>query len=277
MALNATRWYATRGAVKAACGISGPDFDALIDSYIESATEDIEAELNKRFIPETDTKYFRWPARRSSGWTLLLEDNDLLAVTQLQTNAQDAIPITIAPGNYYLEPNTIGPPYTRIEINLASQAAFSAGQSPQRSIAVTGRWGLSEQTKPAGALSAIMLIGDLTCMISNEALIDVGDTLLIESEACFVSGKAGNVATVVRHVNGTIAAQHASSTAIAKYAPPADVMGYVRAAAIAEYQQGRSGWTGQIGGNEGGATETHMYGVKALRTNLSRKYGRVSF
>jgi len=35
---NATRWYASREAVKAAVGISGPDLNALLDGYIEAAS-----------------------------------------------------------------------------------------------------------------------------------------------------------------------------------------------------------------------------------------------
>ena len=82
--------------------------------------------------------------------------------------------------------------------------------------------------------------------------------------------------TVVRAVNGTTAATHTSAAAIVRYAPPADIVDYCRALAIGHHQQGRSGWTGQIGGSEVGAVETRMFGLWSLRQALIEKYGRVS-
>ena len=151
---TATRWYTTRSAVKAAVGIAGADLDSLIDSYIEGASQHIENILGRRFIPETAIKYFRWPTRASSGgYILYLEDLDLIAVTLLQAKAQDTTPTTIVAADFFTEPVNSGPPYNRIEIDLSSSAAFDSGDTPQRSIAVTGRWGYGEDTKAAGALA----------------------------------------------------------------------------------------------------------------------------
>ena len=38
---TAQRWYTTRESVKSAVGLVGAEYDALIDSYIEAASEDI--------------------------------------------------------------------------------------------------------------------------------------------------------------------------------------------------------------------------------------------
>jgi hypothetical protein len=355
---NATRWYSTRKLVKAAVGISGADLDSLIESYIEVASEDIEKFLGRRFIPETAVKSFRWPPRIGGGTILRLEDLDLLAVTQLQTKAQDATPTTIDAADYFLEPVNSGPPYSRVEIDLSSNAAFESGDTPQRSIAITGRWGYGEDTKTAGAVESGLAAdaAATTFECSDSSLIEVGDTLLIEDEQLFVTGKAptlladsnatllfaitadltdnvltlsaipapymfaGEVIqidselmlievaaaiavtvkraydgtllathatdadsvkpfrllTVVRGVNGTTAAVHADDTAISKYAPPADVMEYCRAQAIALHQQGRSGWTGVIGDSEGGQIETKMFALWSMKQNLIAKYRPVT-
>lgn len=188
---NATRWYTTRQLVKSLGGLNGTDLDALIESFIEVASEDIEKFLGRRFIPETAVKYFRWPPRIGGGATLRLEDEDLIAVTLLQTKAQDTTPTTIVAADYFLEPVNSGPPYSRIEIDLSSSAAFEAGDTPQRSIAVTGRWGFGEDTKAAGAVkSGLDADATVTTMVCTDAsLIDVGDTLLIGSEQLFVTAK----------------------------------------------------------------------------------------
>jgi len=80
----------------------------------------------------------------------------------------------------------------------------------------------------------------------------------------------------VRGVNGTTAAAQDDKDAITKYAPPADIEEYCRALAVAHHQQGRSGWTGVIGGSEGGAVETKMFNLWSMEQALIRKYRKVS-
>jgi len=348
---TATRWYATRGGVKNAVGIPGPDLDSLIDSYIKAASQDIENLLGRRFIPETATKYFPWPTQASAGgYVLYLEDEDLIALTTLKAKAQDTTPTTIVAADYFLEPVNSGPPYSRIEIDLSSSSAFESGDTSQRSISVLGRWGYCEDTEAAGALAEADDGSELALDVTDSSLIDVGNTILVGTEAMFVSGRslldtgtntvgaaltaskaettvpvvdgtkinagetitidsermfvesisANNLAvqrafdgsvlathaspsdiyaprtlTVVRAVNGTTAAAHLIAAAIVKYAPPADVVEYCRAKAIAYHQQGRSGWTGVIGGSEG-AVETKMFGLWSMGQELKRKYSKVN-
>lgn len=347
---NATRWYTTRELAKDAVGLKGGDLDALMGSYIQAASEGIEAFLGRRFIPETGTKYFRWPPRIGGGYVLDLGDLDLIACTKLEAKAQDTTPTEIVAADYFEEPVNSGPPYSRIEIDLSSSAAFEPGDTPQRSIAVTGRWGYGEDTLAAGALAEADDGAETELDVTDSSLIGVGDTILIGTEALFVSAKAlldttantsaaltaskpettvavndgtlvkqgetitidsermliesisvnnltveraydGTVLaahsnpsdvyaprtlTLVRAVNGTTAAAHLIAAAIVKYAPPADVAEYCRAQAIALHQQGRSGWTGVIGGSEGGAIETKMFGLWAMRKELVEKYRRVT-
>lgn len=346
---NATRWYCTIEAVKNAISIPGTDVDSLLGSYIEAASEDAESLLGRRFIPETATKYFRWPPLIGGGYVLQLDDLDLLYVTTLKAAAQDTTPTTIVAADYFLEPVNSGPPYSRIEIDLSSSAAFASGDTSQRAISVLGRWGYCEDTKVAGALAEMDDGAETDLDVTDSSIIGVGDTLLIGDESLFVSGKtlmntsivttavltasksettvgvsdgtalhagetitidsermfiesisgdnltvqrsydgsvlaahvspsmiyAPRTLTVVRAVNGTTAAAHGAGTAILKYAPPADIAEYCRAKAIAYHQQGRSGWTGVIGGSEG-AVETKMFGLWSMGQALVAKYGRIS-
>ncbi len=197
---NATRWYTTVEAVKAAIGIAGPSLDTLIGGYIEDGSEDVERFLGRRFIPQTAVKYFRWPQPVGGALSLRFPDEDLIAVTQLQAAAQDSSPTTIDSDDYFVEPVNSGPPYNRIEIDLSSSAAFASGDTPQRSIAVTGRWGYGEDTKAAGAVVGAVDASQLTLVITDSSLIAVGDTIKIApgaaapsgslAEALFVSAKA---------------------------------------------------------------------------------------
>jgi len=159
-----------------------------IDRAIAAASTEIERITRRNYIPITATKLFRWPQREGDSLVVYVRE-DLIAVTTLQTKAQDSSPTTISANDYFLEPNNYGPPYDRIEIDLSSTSAFEGGDTPQRSISVAGRWGYSEETKAAGTVSS-GLASDATAteMVGDDgSLIDVGDTLLIESEAIFVS------------------------------------------------------------------------------------------
>lgn len=342
---NANRWYCTREQVKRAVAVEGPNLDALIDSYIEAASEEIERLTDRRFIPLTATKSYPWPQRGGRGYILFL-DEDLLAVTSL---TKDGVDLTaIAAGDYFLEPTTLGPPYTHIEIDLASSAFFSAKDTHQRAIAVTGRWSYQEVTKAAGTVASGLSgsASATSAVCSDASKIGVGDALLIESEQLFVSEKtpadttantagaltavknettvpvntgslvkAGEVIlidsermyvesvsgnnltvirgydgstlaahanpsdvyayrtlTLVRGVSGTTAATHADATAIAIYTPPGDINRLCRALAIANRQQDRGGWTGQIGGEAG--IETTMRGLRALQDQVRNHYRR---
>lgn len=185
---NVNRWYCTRESVKAALGVSGAGVDGRIDRNIESASESIEKLTGRVFIPVTAIRYYPWPQIAGNSLKLFL-DEDLLAVTLLRSEAQDASPTTIASTDYFLEPVN-DPPYQRIEIDLSSSSSFNAGDTSQRSIAVTGRWGYSEATKAAGALAEALDASETGVDVTDASLIGVGDTILCESEAMFVSGRA---------------------------------------------------------------------------------------
>ncbi len=185
---NATRWYATREAVKAAAGISGAAQNALVDEKIEEASEDVEEFLGRAFIPETTERFYKWPPTTGGGTVLRIPREDLIAVTQLQTKAQDSSPTTIVEADYFVEPVNDGPPYTHIEIDRSSSAAFAAGDTAQRSIGVTGRWGFREDTKAAGALAEDDDGAELALNVSDSSLIGVGDTILIEPGAAAAAG-----------------------------------------------------------------------------------------
>jgi hypothetical protein len=181
-------WYCSREAVKLAVGLQGPGLHPRIDRAIRMASDEITNSFRRYFIPRTETRLFHWPQKDGRGDILYL-DRGLLAVTTLQSKAQDSSPTTISSSDYFLEPNNSGPPYSRVEIDLSSTAIFQGGDTPQRSISVLGRWGYSEDTEVAGTVgSGLSSSSSATSMVcSDGGKIDVGDTLLIESEQIFVT------------------------------------------------------------------------------------------
>jgi Holliday junction resolvasome RuvABC endonuclease subunit len=198
-------WYTTRDSLKRAVRSNGNENDEALDRLIEAASRDVDNATHRWFIPKTQTRLFRWPGRYGLG-DLLWLDADLISVTTLQTKAQDSSPTTIASSDYFLEPANTAPPYSRIEIDISSNAAFESGDTSQRSISVAGSWGFSNDTVSVGTVSS-GLASDSTAtsmVCSNGSMVSgvaVGDTLLIESEQLFVTEKtAAALASIL--ING---------------------------------------------------------------------------
>jgi hypothetical protein len=188
-------WYATRESVKRAIRLNGNENDEAVDRLIEAASRDVDGMTHRWFIPKTQTMYFPWPGVNGTGNTLWLTNLDLISVTTLKTQAQNSSPTTVASSDYFLEPVNSGPPYQKIEIDISSTAAFESGDTSQRSISVAGSWGFSNDTVSVGTVAS-GLASDATetafvCSNGSDSSgINVGDTLLIESEQLFITEKA---------------------------------------------------------------------------------------
>ncbi len=186
-------FYTTREAVKRSVGISGADRDGVLDDFIEAVSRWIDQDHNRPagdYIPTTETRSYDWPQgdfRRR--WRLHL-DRDLLSVSALTDEGDDVT--AISSDDFFLEPSTLGPPYFWIDIDLSSTADFSTKDTHQRQIRPTGSWGYGNDTKAAGAIGPEFASSTTAtvCLCSDASLIGVGDTLLVESEQLFVSGRA---------------------------------------------------------------------------------------
>src|SRR3990170_2036365 len=196
-------WYATREQVKRAGEIKGSDQDAQVDRHIEAVSRHIDRMLGLRegvFIPKTQTRNFEWPqdmdveGRHRKGYVLYLDEH-LISISSVTRDGDTATAIPTA--DIFLEPANEGPPYTRLELDRSStdaNATFASSVSTtsQRAVRVAGSWGYKSATEAAGTSSS-GLASDAAAtsfVCSNSALIDVGDTLLIESEQVFVSERS---------------------------------------------------------------------------------------
>ncbi len=182
-------WLISRERMKRAAGIHGTDFNADVDPIIEGYSKLVERTALRFFIPRLETRLYDWPQPFGPGGQVLELDQDLISVTTLQTKAQDSSPTTISSSDFFLYPSNTGPPFNRIEMDKSSNAVFEAGDTPQRSISVEGKWGFTNDTRSAGTVDKTGGVasssGSLIC--SDASLIDVGDTLLIETEQVFTT------------------------------------------------------------------------------------------
>jgi hypothetical protein len=203
-------WYIGREAVKLALGIEGSARNRVIDSHIEAASREVDNLTHRHFIPLTETRNYPWPTKdgRATWWIPL--DEDLLSVdTNGLTKEGDDVTV-IATADFFLEPQGLGPPYHRIEIDLSSTSFFSSKDTHQRQIRVTGSWAYGNDTKAAGALAEADDGSETELEVTDASLVDVGDTILIGSEQMFVSERA--VLDTATNTNGALAKNKAGTT-----------------------------------------------------------------
>lgn len=159
--------------------------NAQIDRAIEAAVDAVSSLCHRSFHPWTGTRYFDWPdPNRSRSWRLWLNANELISATTIVAGG-----VTVTSSEYFLRPET-GPPYNRVEVNLGDDGAFASDDTHQRAIAITGVYGHSANTTPAGALAEALDTSETAVDVTDSSSIGVGDLLLIDSERMTVTGKA---------------------------------------------------------------------------------------
>lgn len=189
--------YTTRETVKRALDIGETARNNRnIDRAIESAARRIDGMCHRTFYPYVATKYFDWPNfQRAVPWRLWLDDTELISINSLTSGG-----VLIPQGNYNLESNRTGPPYNRLEINISTSSALSAGSTYQRSIVIDGMWGYSNDETPAGTLvealddsetgidvdgqtsaevgvGTILRVGDERMLVTNRTMLDTGQVV----------------------------------------------------------------------------------------------------
>ncbi len=161
--------------------------NSVVDRAIEAGSRTVEGYLHRVFYPRVGTRYFPWPDRNNSSSRVWFDHNEFANVTAVTTGG-----VALDPGDYYLEPVNDGPPYDRLEINLGTSSSFDAGNTPQRSIAVTGTVGYTDDWASAGttaeALDATELGVDVDAATS--VAVGVGALMRVDDEVMLVTERA---------------------------------------------------------------------------------------
>jgi len=161
--------------------------NAQIDRAMESAARNIEGLLHRKFYPVLATRYFDWPNYQYAyPWRIWFDQHDLVTATAVTSGGQP-IPLN----QCFFEPVNSGPPFTYLELDRSTTAAFGVGPTPQRDVAITGTWGYSADTDPAGSLAAAVTdTTGTTLTVTDSSAIGVGNTILIDTERFLVTGQS---------------------------------------------------------------------------------------
>jgi len=190
--MSSTPFYATREEIKAELDVrETARSNTRIDRALADATEAVHGLTHRVFYPVVETRRFDWPPRAgATPWILRLDSNELISVTSLTSGGT-----AIAPGDYLLRraDDRAEPPYTRIEINLGSDASFGGGDTYQQDIAVTGLFGYRNDETSVGTLAAPVVSTTATTITVDgpaSAALGVGSLLRIDDERMVVTGRS---------------------------------------------------------------------------------------
>lgn len=187
-------WYATREEVASSLEVGVNAYaSALMDAKIEAASRSLEGLLHRRFYPERKTVSFDWPNYSGSPtWELDLGSNELISVETF-TSGGTVIPST----DFFLRrsDDKDEPPYTRIEIDLDSSAALSAGPTWQRSAVILGLYGDTDTATdlPSAALGVSVSSSATTWTVNPSSglyRVGVGALMLIGTERVILRERA---------------------------------------------------------------------------------------
>jgi hypothetical protein len=178
--------YATREMVIAALGGQPSSrYHSQIDRAIASGARAVDALCHRRFYPELGTRTFDWPADGGGvSWRLWLDDQELLSATSVSAGGDD-----ITTG-VFLRPDS-GPPFTHLELDLASSSWFSTSGTPQRAISVTGVWaGAPVEETAVGVTLEGVDDSEFELDVSDSSSVGVGSLLRLDDERFIVVRRA---------------------------------------------------------------------------------------
>lgn len=184
--------------------------DAQILREIQGSSRGIEGDVLRYFYPSVSTQTFDWPDHQfTTPWRLWLDARELTGITQVLTAGIDiTASVMLRPDDAPLR----GAPFTHLEIDLSSNAAFQAGATFQRSISITGTFGYCAADKLVGTISAFTDTTGTTGTVSDSSQVGVGNLIRVDSERMNVTAKA--MTSTGQTITGGTLANAANATTV---------------------------------------------------------------
>ncbi len=208
--------YCDLSTFKDRLNIKGSGADVTLLVLLEHVSRAIDQASNRFFYIKTETRHYD-----GSAGPLLL-DLDLISVSSLKTDddeSGDSWETTWTTNDYLLLPYNGLPKHAVSVTPWGSKSDFNQGL--KKTLEVAGSWGYDQVTEDTGAdVNETYAAGDTTLTVTDGAKVNVGQTVLIDSEQLCVTAISGNDLTVERGTNGTTDAAHSSGADISVYRYP---------------------------------------------------------
>ena len=232
--------YGNLATLKTQLGITGTGEDTPLLQSLEMASRSIDTFCNRHFFTKSETRQFRGSGNR------LFLNADLLSVTTLTTLKDDrSTDKTWATTDYELFPlgDTV---YPKEWIELADNtSAGSFASGIKRGVQIAGLFGYGNGNSSTPYLSATTTndgsfgASDTDFTATAGANLNIGETLLIDSEQMYITGISSNTITIQRGMNGTTGASHSTGATVYVYKYPQEVVNacYLQAGRISKRWQ----------------------------------------
>ena len=216
--------YGNLATLKTQLGVTGTGDDTPLLQSLEMASRSIDTFCKRHFYNTSETKQFRGAGNR------LFLDTDLISITTLTTLKDDrTTDKTWATTDYELFPlgDTI---YPKEWIELADNtSAGSFASGIKRGVQIVGVFGYGNGTSSTPYLSATTTndgsfgASDTDFTATAGANLNIGETILIDSEQMYITGISSNTITIQRGMNGTTGASHSTGATVYVYKYPQEV------------------------------------------------------
>lgn len=173
---------------------------AMVDKLCHLGARDREI---PGFAPWYGTLTFDWPNDQNArAGEFYLDQHTLISLASMTSGGT-----SIAAGSVFLEPSASGPPYTSIRLDRSGSTSFSSGSGVgQRSLSLTGLWGLNNSERSSGTVGANMSSSVAT--MSSDAAVGVGSIVRVGTERMIVTAKSW----VSSAQTGTLAANNSAQS-----------------------------------------------------------------
>jgi len=249
--------YGRLSELKAELGITTTTSDAVLLRVLERSARAIDEHCNRHFYSLLAQTLLYPTSERPAHikqYQLWL-DQDVISITTLKTDDDgDGTYETTLTANtdYWTYPynNQTHEPIQRLDVNPDS-AMLRYWPSAPRSVQLIGKRGFSEETAAAGTIAEELDSSETGVDLTAGHDVGVGDTIIVDSEHIDVTAMAStNTATVTRGVNGSTAAAHTTSTAVARRRFPREIELACVLQAARFFREIQTGYGGSVGNNE---------------------------
>lgn len=250
--------------------------DETLARAVAEVSREFDQEAGRHFYSYTGVRYYAGHRRSPA---VLRLPHDLVSVTSLlvddDTNGTYEMTL-VADTDYWLSPQAaaqLGEPYWNLELNPNGTQLYRWPTSP-RAIKLTGIFGYSNEVESTGLTvlddGGSISISETGITLSSSAsvgVIDIGDTIVIESEQLDVTAVSMSTITATRAVNGTTAATHADGVTVYRRRYPRDIEEAVKERVVGLRWDAQGGYAGQatLTGDAFGAS-----GSTTLRASYAR-------
>lgn len=221
-----------------------------LEPILEETSRYIDDELGRWFYVLSDTRYYDGPGS-SEFWL----PDDVISITTLKVDGtgDGTYETTYTEGTDFQGWPYNGPHFRRLDV-ISGRGSLDTWPTRAKSIEIVGTFGWEQRTTDLGITGTVAdaTTTTITAAVGDTGLIEVGQTVLIESEQMYVTSRDADSFEVERGVNGTTAAAHSAKT-IYRYEYPPALVSAIKMEAARWYREHATGFAGMVSSfNESG-------------------------